>query len=87
MSDGLFNLAYADDLVLTFTDADPEAAVARVQEASDRISSWCDEVELTLNALKSVLVVFDYHKRSSPIYLYLCPEFQGLDQRHSNLQH
>ena len=67
LSDGLFNLAYADDLVLTFTDADPEKAVSQVQEASDRISSWCDEVKLSLNASKSVLVVFDYHKRSSPI--------------------
>ena len=59
-------IAYADDLVIITSHLDPSLAIAHLQRACDMVNSWLDGVKLTLNAAKSVLVLFSRRRIQLP---------------------
>jgi len=58
-------LAYADDITLSVSHRDPATAVAILQEALSIVKSWLVSVKLTMNAAKTVLMIFS--KRKVPL--------------------
>ena len=58
-------IAYADDLTVITQHLDPAVAVLNLQTACNTISRWLDEAKLSLNAVKSVLVIF--HRLRTPL--------------------
>jgi len=59
-------LAYADDITITATSKNPNMAVQRLQDVFDVIKTWLAEVKLKINALKTVLIIFNKRKMALP---------------------
>jgi hypothetical protein len=58
-------IAYADDLAIITSHLDPAVAIAHLQIACDAINGWLEGVKLSLNAVKSVVILFSgRHKLS-----------------------
>ena len=58
-------IAYADDLAIITSHLDLAVAIARLQIACDAINGWLEGVKLSLNAVKSVVILFSgRHKLS-----------------------
>lgn len=65
-------IAYADDLTVITSHLDPAIAVAHLQKACDAINNWLENVKLSLNASKTVLVIFSRRKIALPqLFLYI----------------
>jgi hypothetical protein len=56
-------IAYADDLTVCCSDADPIRAALNVQTACNMIVKWLESIKLSINASKSTFVMFDWRKR------------------------
>jgi hypothetical protein len=56
-------IAYADDLTVCCSDADPIRADLNVQTACSMIVKWQKSIKLSINASKSTFVMFDWRKR------------------------
>jgi hypothetical protein len=50
--------AYADDLTVATSHKDPNMATANLQLVCNAIVNWCVESKLTLNAIKTILMLF-----------------------------
>ncbi|KZS01830.1 Uncharacterized protein APZ42_001392, partial [Daphnia magna] len=51
-------IAYADDITIALRHKDPMLATRFLQEACDRTALWLESLKISLNALKSVFVLF-----------------------------
>ena len=58
-------IAYADDLTVITSHRDPMQATLNLQKACDIIGLWLKGVKLSLNAIKSVFVIF--HRFRAPL--------------------
>ena len=51
-------LAYADDLTVSTSHKDPHMVTANLQLVCNAIVNWCVESKLTLNAIKTIFMLF-----------------------------
>ena len=51
-------IAYADDLTIVTSHKDPSIATKNLQQIYDTVMAWCRAHKLSLNALKTVLMLF-----------------------------
>lgn len=58
-------IAYADDITLITSHKDPKIAVETLKEAVEVIRRYLEEIKLSINATKTVLMVFS--KKNMPI--------------------
>ena len=51
-------IAYADDLTIVTSHKDPSIAAKNLQQICDTVMVWCRAHKLSLNALKTILMLF-----------------------------
>lgn len=69
-------IAYADDLTVITSHLDPAIAISQLQRACDAINSWLESIKLSLNASKSVLVLFSRRNTPLPVFSLLINEMK-----------
>lgn len=65
-------VAYADDLTAITWHKDPAIATRNLQKICDFIAAWCKKTKLTINALKTIFMIFSRrHSKRSDLRLKL----------------
>ena len=65
----VFIIAYADDLTVGVSDADPAAATRKLEKACKLIVNWLSSIKLDVNAPKTAFLLFDWIKSNPTLSL------------------